>query len=281
MSDVTSRAWRFFRRPKGLLLIVLAVLLVMAVARENMAQAGPAVLGAMLVASLIDVAIVRLRDSKWIIPDGAILSALIVAMILSPVEPWYVATITSGLAVMSKYLFRLRTANVFNPAALALVVTFYPFNTAQSWWGSLPDSGLAGLIALFATGLFIVVRVNKLPAVLAFLGSYFALFTVMSFAGDPAHVAEIFRTPDANAALFFAFFMVSDPPTSPAKPRDQLVFGLITALVAFAVYELVGAAYYLLAGLLVANIWEAWQRRVRRHRRLRLRELSTAHALEV
>ena len=265
--DMTRRLARFFRRPKGLLLIVLTVLLVPAVVRENGMQVGVAILGAVLVSALIDVVIVRWRDGEWIIPDGAILTALIVVMILSPVEPWYVSAITSAIAVASKYLFRLRTANVFNPAALALVVTFYPFNAAQSWWGALPDSGFAGLIALVATGLFIVQRVNKLPVVLAFLGSYFALFTAMAFAGEPARVAEIFRTPDANAALFFAFFMVSDPPTSPAKPRDQLVFGLIVAVVAVAVYEVIGAAYYLLAGLLVANVWEAWQRSVRRRRK--------------
>ena len=78
--------------------------------------------------------------------------------------------------------------------------------------------------------------------------------------GEPGRVAALYREPDLHAALFFAFFMVTDPPTSPPKARDQLVFGAITAVVAFAVFELVGAAYFLLAGLLVANVWEAWRR---------------------
>ena len=70
----------------------------------------------------------------------------------------------------------------------------------------------------------------------------------------------MYRAPDLHAALFFAFFMLTDPPTSPPKERDQLVYGVITAVVSYAVFELVGAAYFLLAGLLVANIWEAARR---------------------
>ena len=62
-----------------------------------------------------------------------------------------------------------------------------------------------------------------MPAVLAFLGSYYLLFTVTAFVGDPARVAELFRAPDLHAALFFAFFMVTDPPTSPPKQRDQII----------------------------------------------------------
>jgi Na+-translocating ferredoxin:NAD+ oxidoreductase RnfD subunit len=61
--------------------------------------------------------------------------------------------------------------------------------------------------------------------------------------------------------------MVTDPPTSPPRHRDQIVFGVITGVVAFAVFIWVGAAYYLLAGLLVANLWEARRRVVERARR--------------
>ena len=261
---------RFFRTPKGLFLIVLVLLVALATPHEGVGRVAPGLLGAVAVAVLIDVPVLRWRKGAWLFPDGAICSALLVAMILSPLQPWYVATITSAAAVLSKYLFRIRTANVFNPAALALVATFYPFGTAQSWWGALPEIGPMGLVAVFATGLFIAARVNKLPLIVAFTGVYFLLFTITAFAGDPGHVAEIFREPDVNAALFFAFFMLSDPPTSPAKQQDQVVYAVIVAVASYAVFEMLGAAYFLLAGVLVANVWEAWRRvsaRNPRHRR--------------
>ena len=40
--------------------------------------------------------------------------------------------------------------------------------------------------------------------------------------------------------------------------------GLIVAVVSFAFFELAGVVYYLLAGLLAGNVWEAWRRVHRR-----------------
>ncbi len=252
---------RFFRTPKGLLIILLTVLVVLAAFGSGMTIVAPGVCAASIVAMLVDAPILRWRDGAWSFPSGALLTGLLVAMVLSPHEPWYVGAITAAVGVASKYVFRTRSANVFNPAALALVATFYVFDTGQSWWGALPELPLLALTVLFAAGLYITQRVNKMPAVLAFLGVYYALFTITAFGSDPSAVAELYRAPDLHAALFFAFFMVTDPPTSPPKARDQVVFGVITAFVSYAVFELVGAAYFLLAGLLVANVWEAWRRK--------------------
>jgi Na+-translocating ferredoxin:NAD+ oxidoreductase RnfD subunit len=253
---------RFFRTPKGLLTIVLAILTVLAVLGEGLALVAPGLVGAMAVAAVIDVLILRWKRNVWEFPSGALLTGLIVAMVLSPHEPWYVAACTSAVAVVSKYIFRTRAANIFNPAALALVATFYVFDTGQSWWGALPEITpvAVGLVVLFATGIFITDRVNKMPLVLAFLGAYYALFMVTAFVGDPGRAAEIFRTPDLQAVLFLAFFILTDPPTSPVKYADQLVCGVIVAVSSYAVFEWIGAAYYLLAGVLVGNVWEAWQR---------------------
>src|SRR5205807_6195160 len=116
-------------------------------------------------------------------------------------------------------------ANIFNPAAFALVATFYVFNTAQNWWGALPEMHPAAIVVLFAAGIFITDRVNKLPLVLSFIGVYYLLFTIAAFVGNPREVAEIFRAPDLQAALFFALFILTDPPTSPARYPHQILCG--------------------------------------------------------
>jgi Na+-translocating ferredoxin:NAD+ oxidoreductase RnfD subunit len=251
---------QFFRTPKGLVLIFLAILIALASLGVGITVIAPGLAGAVGAAALVDLLILRKKYKVWEFPDGAVLTGLFVAMVLSPYEPWWVAACTSAFAVVSKYLFRTRSANVFNPAALALVVAFYVFHTGQSWWGALPEITPWALAVLFATGIFITDRVNKMPLVLAFLGSYYLLFTVTAFLGDPNGVAEVFRIPDLNAVLFFAFFILTDPPTSPVKYRDQVLCGVIVAVMSYAAYEWVGAAYYLLAGVLVGNVWEAWRR---------------------
>jgi Na+-translocating ferredoxin:NAD+ oxidoreductase RnfD subunit len=255
-----SAVGRFFRTPKGLLIIVLAILVALAAPGEGIRLVAPGLASAVVVAGLIDVLVLRWTRNAWEFPSGAVLTGLLVAMVLTPHEPWYVPACTSAVAIAGKYIARTRSANVFNPAALGLVATFYVFNTGQSWWGALPEISPIALVVLFVTGVFIADRVNKVPLVLIFLGSYFLLFTLSAYLGDPGKVAEIFRAPDLHAVLFFAFFILTDPPTSPVKYPDQLVCGVMVALVSYAIFESVGAAYYLLAGVLVGNIWEAWHR---------------------
>ena len=251
---------KFFRTPKGLLTIILAILVMIAAPHEGVRSVAPGLLSAVVISGLIDAIILRLRGKAWEFPSGAVLTAMIVAMVLRSQEPWYVTTATSVAAILSKYIFRSRTANVFNPAALAIIITFYVFHTGQSWWGALAEVTPWAQIVLVAAGVFIADRVNKMPLVLVFLGTYFLLFTVTAFVGDPARVSEIYRSPDLQAAVYFAFIILTDPPTSPTKYPDQIVCGVIVAAASFAVFELVGAVYYLLAGVLVGNVWEAWRR---------------------
>ena len=258
------KAKTFFKTPKGLVTIILAILIAIAAPGQGFRRVMIGLGGAVIASGLVDLLILRVRKKVWEFPSGAVLTAMIVAMVLRAQEPWHVVTITSVAAVLSKYLFRTRSANVFNPAALAIVASYFVFHTGQSWWGALTDVGPIAKVVLLALGVFISDRVNKLPLVLTFLGAHFLLFTVAAFGSNPLGVAEIFRTPDAEAALYFAFIILTDPPTSPAKYPDQIVCGLIVAVVSFAFFEFAGVVYFLLAGVLAGNVWEAWRRVHRR-----------------
>lgn len=266
---------RFCKTPKGMLTLILTLLLAIAAPHEGLKVVLPGLLAAMAAAGLVDAIILRLRKGSWDFPDGALLTAMIVVMVLRAQEPWYVTAITAVAAVLSKYAFRTRSANIFNPAALAVVASFFVFQTGQSWWGALPEVNPYIQVILVAAGLFITDRVNKMPLVLVFLGTYFTLFTATSFLTDPRWVAEIFRAPDLEAALFFAFIILTDPPTSPAKYPDQIICGALVAVVAFALFEWGGVVYYLLGGVLVGNIFEAAQRERRRRASQRARDLKS------
>jgi Na+-translocating ferredoxin:NAD+ oxidoreductase RnfD subunit len=261
---MARRAKKFFKTPKGLLTIILGIFAAMAAPGQGLSAVAPRLASAMIAAGLVDALILRARKKAWEFPSGAVLTAMIVTMVLRAQEPWYATTITSVIAILSKYVFRSRAANVFNPAALAIIASFYVFHAGQSWWGALTDLTPIAKVALIAAGVFIAGRVNKMPLVLAFLGAYFLLFTVTAFVSNPQPVAEIFRTPDVEAALYFAFIILTDPPTSPAKYPDQIVCGVIVAVVSYAFFELAGVVYYLLAGVVAGNVWEAWRRANRR-----------------
>jgi Na+-translocating ferredoxin:NAD+ oxidoreductase RnfD subunit len=247
-----------------LVTLVLLILTLMAAPGQGFRTAIFKMASASVAAGVVDLFILRARKKGWEFPSGAVITAMIVAMVLRVQEPWYVVTIASVFAVLSKYVVRSRSANVFNPAALAIVVSFFVFHTGQNWWGALTDLDPVAKVLMLGAGVFMVDRVNKMPLALTFLGVYFALFTITAFVSNPLPVAEIFRTPDTDAALYFAFFILTDPPTSPAKYRDQLICGAIVAVTSFVLFETAGVVYYLLAGVLVGNVWEAWRRVHRR-----------------
>jgi Na+-translocating ferredoxin:NAD+ oxidoreductase RnfD subunit len=252
------RIRRFFQTPKGLLTVILAALVAMAAPGQGRAAAG--LVAAIGSAAAVDVLILRWRKRRWEYPSGAVLTSAIVAMVLRAHEPWYVTAATALIAIASKWAFRAGGANVFNPAALAMIASYYLFHAGQSWWGAQTDVNGLSKVVMVGAGIFITNRVNKMPLVLAFLASYFLLFCGATFFGNALSVAEIFRTPDLEAVLYFALFILTDPPTSPTRYREQLVCGVLVAAVSFVLFQKTGVVYYLLAGVVVGNAWEAWRR---------------------
>jgi hypothetical protein len=55
-----------------------------------------------------------------------------------------------------------------------------------------------------------------------------------------------------------------------------MICGFIVAVSSYAFFEVVGAAYYLLAGVLIGNVWEAWRRWNSQRRKLAYQEPSAA-----
>jgi Na+-translocating ferredoxin:NAD+ oxidoreductase RnfD subunit len=258
--------------------VVLVGLTVAAIAGPDPGRLWVGLAVAAVAGMIVDAPVLRIRNGAWEFPSGGLLTGLFVAMVLSPFERWWVPAVVTAMGVASKYIVRTRSANVFNPAALGLVVSYYVLDTGHSWWGALPEHSLWGVALVMATGVFITDRVNKMPLVLVFLGTYFALFTAAAFVGDPKGVVEIFREPDVNAAIFFACFILTDPPTSPVKYGDQIYCGLLVALASFVIFEATGAVHYLLSGVLVGNVWEGWRRASAHRRRTRERAAHAAAA---
>ncbi|MGO4273620.1 RnfABCDGE type electron transport complex subunit D, partial [Paenibacillus sp. TAF58] len=143
---------------------------------------------------------------------------------------------------------------IFNPAALGLFLSILFFQTGQSWWGAFGDLPTWTVAFLLIGGYIVTNRVNKFPQVFSFLGSYFFLLLMMGIihVGD---ATDALRSPFINATLFFALFMLTDPPTSPAKNKDQVIFGILSAAVGAVIYGIFGGLMYLFIGLLIGNLY--------------------------
>jgi Na+-transporting NADH:ubiquinone oxidoreductase subunit NqrB len=157
---------------------------------------------------------------------SALISALSLCLLL---RTPYSAVAAAGavLAIASKFLVRVRGKHVFNPTNFALVVLLL---TGQAWaspgqWGS---AAVLGFFVVCVGGL-VVNRAARSDVTLAFLIAYSALVFARSlWLGEPMAI-PLHRLSN-GALLIFAFFMVSDPRTTPDRRAARVLFACVVAL---------------------------------------------------
>lgn len=213
------------------------------------------VAAAVITGTILDFVVGIFQRRKQLFPDGAIVTGLIVALVLGAATPWYICAIVTAIALLSKHLLKNKRKPLFNPAAFGLLAAIILFSSMQSWWGGLAMLPAWCVIFVLIGGFLVAGRINKFPQVFAFLGTYFLVMLIMGLL-QIGGAADALRPPFLNSTLFLAFFMLTDPPTSPAKYKDQVIFGVIAAVVSALIYVIFGWLGYLLVGLLAANVWQ-------------------------
>lgn len=249
---MSTHPWH--KKPKSYVIISLVgFLLIAAIFSLDIKGIYNAII-ALVTAVGLDLICFRLGKRKKWLPDGAVITGLIIALILSTATSWYIVAITATMAILSKHLLVYKKKPAFNPAAFGLLLSILFFQTGQSWWGAFGDLPVWTIGFLLLGGYVVTNRVNKFPQVFAFLSVYFLLLLLMGFM-NVGEAADAFRPPFINASLFFALFMLTDPPTSPVTNKDQVIFGLLSAIVGVVIYGFFGGLMYLFIGLLISNAY--------------------------
>lgn len=143
----------------------------------------------------------------------------------------WIFALAGFLAVASKFIFRLGGRHIFNPAALALFILPLWLSSA---WVSPGQWGQIGQEAVLLAGLAVIVltRAARLDTALAFLATWAALtFARSAYFGLPV---EISLNQLSSGALFvFAFFMITDPATTPDRRSMRLLHAALVAGLGF------------------------------------------------
>ena len=164
---------------------------------------------------------------------SALISALSLCLLLRTPSLALAAT-AAAIAVVSKFVLRVKGKHVFNPTNLAIVVLVLA--TDRVWvspgqWGTEPT--LAFLLA--SAGLLVVTRAARADVTLAFLTSYAAfVFGRSWWLGEP--LAIPMHRLESGALLLFSFFMISDPKTTPDSRAGRVLFAVMVAVGAAAVH---------------------------------------------
>lgn len=144
-----------------------------------------------------------------------------------------IAALAALVAIASKFLVRVRGKHVFNPANLAIVSLMVASDHAWISSGQWGNAAL-GAFALACLGFIVLTRARRAETTLGFLGFYAVLlFGRALWLGDP--LAIPLHQLQNGALLVFAFFMISDPKTTPDTPVGRIVYSMLVACVAFAI----------------------------------------------
>lgn len=162
---------------------------------------------------------------------SAAITAGSLTLLLRTEGPELVA-LAAALAIASKAFLRIDGRHFFNPAAFGIVCVVLSFDTAWISPGQWGVGGIAVPLAV-AAGMAVTYGVRRLEVPLAFLGFWALLsFGRAAWLGDP--LAIPLHQMSSGMIVVFAFFMISDPMTSPWHPIARLIWIGLVALTGFA-----------------------------------------------
>jgi enediyne biosynthesis protein E5 len=197
-------------------------------------EVRPAIAATILAVALgTQLAATRLRGLPRFDPKSALISALSLTLLLRTASP-ALAALAAVLTIGGKFVLRVPSAaggppkHVFNPTNFGIAAML--LLTDRAWvspgqWGS---AALAAF-AVASAGMLVVRRAERSDVTWAFLAAYGAVLGGRAlWLGDPWSIP--LHQLSNGAFLIFAFFMISDPKTTPDSRAGRILFAVLVAL---------------------------------------------------
>lgn len=163
------------------------------------------------------------------------ITALSLTILLRASNPAILAA-AAVIAIGSKALLRVDGKHLFNPANIGIVSLVFLFDEAWTTPGQWGAATIAAAI-MAGAGAIVASKARRLDTPLIFLGA-FALLTFgrALWLGDPMTIPM--RQMQNGALILFAFFMISDPKTTPDGWAARAVFCVAVATLGFILTRL-------------------------------------------
>ncbi len=180
-------------------------------------------------------------------PLSAINSTMSILLLLHVTHiAWMVLAIV--IAISSKFFIRWNNKHIFNPSNIGIVAVILLTDSAwavpgqwgqEMWWALL----------LSGAGLIVIIGYSRMLTTISFLSVYSSLLILRSiWLGDSLQIP--LHQMQGGSLLVFAFFMLSDPMTTPNSRNGRIVFGSLVAVLGWVlqfIYFIPNAFLYALA----------------------------------
>jgi ferredoxin-NADP reductase/Na+-transporting NADH:ubiquinone oxidoreductase subunit NqrB len=158
--------------------------------------------------------------------ESAIITGLILSLIVPPELSGFnllFLLAAAGLAIGSKFVLSVNRKHIFNPAALAVVLTALGPRQSADWW-----VGTAAMAPFVLVGGLLIVRKISREYMLAVFWSVAIILTVLlAFLGGMSVGGALKNLVLSSPALFIGFFMLTEPATAPVRKKMQLIYAAL------------------------------------------------------
>lgn len=207
------------------------------------------------VAIILDFAIAYFKYGSKEFPVSGAISGLIAAMLFSP-GSYVTVTAAASLAILSKHYVKYNGRHIFNPANFGIALVgitslFIPLSASLTWQPAF----VPGLLIIL--GFIVLYRLRRWEIHL----TYFLTLAVLLLAQGLYNslpqdrlIEFVYSGLTEGGLLFFVFFMVVEPVTSPATRKGRILYSFIIAVIGFALGFTPVIEYGLIFALALGNL---------------------------
>jgi glycine betaine catabolism B len=161
--------------------------------------------------------------------ESTYITALILAIIIDPAKSpgdlpflgW-----AAILAISSKYILALNNKHLFNPAAIAVVITAFALGESASWW-----VGTASMLpAVLLGGVLLVRKLRQGEMVLLFVMASLITVCIVSLVQGLSVPKELQQLLVESPLFFFATIMLTEPLTTPPTKKLKGIYGVMVGV---------------------------------------------------
>jgi len=249
--------------PRYRVIALLAIYLLLGITLLGFNRSPLQILIVVAATCALDVLLHRLLKGQWVFPLSAAITGLSLAILVNYSHGLWLPLIPPFLAIASKYLLTVEGRHVYNPSLFGLVMAIWlsaeMISPAPAYqWGGYP--AVAIFIVTAAIVMF-ALKIRRTPLIVSFLIFYTINLAIRAWL-TRWHVPPetlFFGTLSSPAFYLFAFFMITDPATSPKSARGQIAmaFGICVFDLALQQYGSLAAVFK--AAFVVYSIMFVWR----------------------
>lgn len=180
---------------------------------------------------------------------SAVITSLGLCLLLKVNHP-LLGLLAASIAIAAKFFIRYDGKHIFNPANLGIIATI--LISGNAWvspgqWGNEVNT----FFLIASCGMLITLKVGRWDAGISFLATLFGLEFIRTVIYQGWPLDHLLHSFSSGTLMLFAFFMITDPMTSPNDRKARIIWAAslgVTSFILSAYMQLYTAPIWALFG---------------------------------